>query len=105
LTGRGKLPAPRRGFAVRRLDELLPRPAGRDWDVRFVTATLLFYGLMGAAFFLVDWLNATDGDDRAQAEIAGPADDARDQRRTPYMIRLPQLLKERDDASRVPESR
>jgi hypothetical protein len=60
---------------------------------------------MAAAFFLVDWLNRPEGEETAPVEIVSPADDARDRPRTPYMMRLPQVLKDRDAAQEVPESR
>ncbi|MCW5747459.1 MAG: hypothetical protein KIT36_14820 [Alphaproteobacteria bacterium] len=97
-------PAPpsRPGFAVRRLDELVPRRPRRDWDVRFVSATLLFYGLMGAAFFLVDWLNPTPDE---PVPIAASHDATGEGARQPYLVRLPGLLKERAAVAAPPESR
>ena len=93
----------RPGFMVRRLEDLIPRAQGRDWDARFVSATLLFYGLMGTAFFLVDWLNGAD--EASPAQIATPYDDQQDRARAPYLVRLPQLLKNRDAADTPPELR
>lgn len=95
-----------RGFVVRRLEDLVPRSHGRDWDVRFVTATLLFYGLMGLSFFLVDWLNPSAADEALPpAELASPAGDGSPRNRSHYLVRLPQLLKKRDAAGVPPEQR
>lgn len=88
-----QLPRPS-GFAVRRLEDLLPPPAGRDWDVRFVSAVLLFYGLMGASFYLVDWLNDEPPAPVPALETARPDDGASDGARFPYLMRLPRLLKD-----------
>ena len=91
---------------MRRLEDLVPPSRDREWDVRFVSATLLFYGLMGASFFLVDWLNPSAADDPLPStEIASPADDGAQRARSPYLVRLPQLLKERDAAGVPAEQR
>jgi hypothetical protein len=83
------------GFAVRRLEELLSPPSsGHDWDVRFVSAVLLFYGLLAASFYLVEWWNDMPADPAVMWEAAPPGNDASDAARVPYLVRLPQLLKE-----------
>lgn len=95
-----------RGFVARPLQDLVPRPSGRDWDIRFVTATLLLYGLVGASFFLVGWLNPTADEDPLQPGWqAGPPDDAVQRAREPYLVRLPQVLKDRDAAGDPQELR
>lgn len=96
----------RTGFAVRRLQELLPPSSGRDWDVRFVSAVLLLYGLVGASFYLVDWLNDVPAVPAPVPEVMQPfdGDGASDAARVPYLVRLPQVLKQRS-ADVPPESR
>lgn len=91
-------------FAVRRLEELLLPPARRDWDARFVAAVLLIYGLTGASFYLVDWLNDLPADAPAAWEVNRPTNAASDADRVPYPVRLPQLLKDQaaGDTSREP---
>lgn len=89
-----------RGFAMRRLQDLMPRRPRRDWDVRFVTATLLFYGLVGASFFLVSWLNA---DEPPAGEYVTPQDE--ESARQPYRVPLPQPLPDRPTTDDPPESR
>ncbi len=95
-----------RGFVVRRLEDLVPRSHGREWDIRFVTATLLFYGLVGASLFLVEWLNPPATDEALlPVEAARPSDDELQRARAPYLVRLPQLLKDRDAAGVPSEPR
>lgn len=35
----------------------------RQWDFRFVSAVLLLYGCLGAAFLAVEWLHAAPDDE------------------------------------------
>jgi hypothetical protein len=96
----------RRGFVVRRLEDLVPRSHAPDWDVRFVASTLLFYGLVGTSFLVVDWLNPSANDESAaSAELAAPAGDGSPRVGSPYLLRLPQLRKDRDAAGDPMERR
>ena len=92
----------RQGFVIRRLDGLVPPSQGRDWDVRFVSATLLFYGMVAAAFFLVEWLNPPASD--APVEVATPSDQHEERMGTPRHVRFPQRLNDRDAADMPSES-
>ncbi|MGE0424066.1 MAG: hypothetical protein AB7O88_17500 [Reyranellaceae bacterium] len=38
------------------------RRRSSDWDIRFVTAVLMLYGCIGAAFFAVEWMHAAPDD-------------------------------------------
>lgn len=89
------------GFAFRKLRELLPIRPRRDWDKRFVTATLLFYALVGAAFFLVGWLNPED-----DPPAAGPVTSQEEAgARQPYAVRPPLPQRNRTATDELPESR
>ena len=38
------------------------RRRSRGWDMRFVSAVLMLYGCIGAAFFAVEWMHAAPDD-------------------------------------------
>jgi hypothetical protein len=91
---------PPRGFSIRRLQELIPPRPRRDWDRRFVSATLLLYALIGAAFYFVGWLNRDAPPDAVQAVPP----DARPVHE-PFVKRLPHVPHGRAPADEPTEAR
>jgi hypothetical protein len=80
------VPRPSPGFSARRLQELIPVRPRRDWDVRFVSATLLLYALVGASFYFVGWLNR---DAPPEAVQSAPPETGR--AHEPFLKRLPHV--------------
>jgi hypothetical protein len=97
MTASPRRPPP--GFSIRRLQELIPMRPRRDWDRRFVSATLLLYALIGAAFYFVGWLNR-DAPDALQSASPGTGS-----AHEPFVTRLPHVPADRVPADEPTEAR